>query len=80
MFKMMIADRDGWRCHLCGEPVSKNKTPWARKGPTIDHIIPRSKGGSDDIDNLRLAHRKCNEARGNSDLPDALAQGWGRVR
>ena len=32
--------------------------------PTIDHIIPVSKGGHpSDIDNLQLAHRCCNRQK-----------------
>lgn len=31
---------------------------------TIDHLIPRSKGGTDDESNLVIACRKCNEAKG----------------
>lgn len=32
---------------------------------TIDHIRPKSLGGSDDLDNLALACRRCNERRYN---------------
>lgn len=35
--------------------------------PTIDHIIPRSKGGTDDATNLRWVCFKCNMDRGDSD-------------
>lgn len=45
-------------CHLC----SDEDTP----ATTADHVIPRSKGGSDDVANLRPAHLACNQAR--SDL------------
>lgn len=31
---------------------------------TIEHLVPRSKGGSNRIENLALAHKKCNYARG----------------
>ncbi len=34
---------------------------------TIDHIIPRSKGGTDDLDNLRPMCCICNWERGNDD-------------
>ena len=34
---------------------------------TIDHILPKSKGGSDHIDNLRPMCSDCNEKRGNDD-------------
>ena len=32
---------------------------------TIDHIIPRSRGGSDAPDNLQLLRAACNSTKGN---------------
>lgn len=32
---------------------------------TRDHIIPRSRGGNNDVENLRMACSPCNSARGN---------------
>jgi 5-methylcytosine-specific restriction endonuclease McrA len=32
---------------------------------TIDHILPRSKGGDNSLENLLPACRKCNYSRGN---------------
>ena len=32
---------------------------------TFDHVQPVSHGGTWDEENLRLAHRDCNERRGN---------------
>lgn len=37
-----------------------------------EHIIPRSKGGSDRIDNLALACHSCNQKRGNKPLEQFL--------
>jgi hypothetical protein len=34
--------------------------------PTLDHVVPRKEGGSDDPDNLQAAHRRCNSAKGAS--------------
>ncbi|MEL6825434.1 MAG: HNH endonuclease signature motif containing protein [Pseudomonadota bacterium] len=59
------------RCALCGEPMYRNRFEathakvWAKYRATIDHIIPRSKGGGDEIENLQLAHARCNKIKGN---------------
>jgi 5-methylcytosine-specific restriction endonuclease McrA len=50
--------RDGYRCWLCGLPVTRRRA-------SRDHVIPRSKGGKNRASNLRLAHRRCNQRRGN---------------
>lgn len=38
---------------------------WAKQRATIDHIIPRSKGGTDAPENLQLVHAICNKIKGN---------------
>lgn len=50
------AKTDG-RCWYCGEETV---------GPsrTIDHVVPRSSGGGENIQNLVAACRKCNGAKG----------------
>lgn len=60
--------RDNGICYLCGEKcdwnswnISKNGYKYPGKEyPTIDHVIPISRGGLDAWDNVRLAHWKCN--------------------
>lgn len=51
------------RCVLCG--IKSDKRPL-----DIDHIIPRSKGGTDDISNLQVLCAKCNRSKGNRDNTD----------
>jgi hypothetical protein len=56
--------RDSFRCVWC---QSRNRL-------TLDHIIPWSAGGSDDIENLRTLCWSCNESRSNFKIPaDELA-------
>ena len=47
-------------CQLCFKPVT------SQKEFSIDHIIPLSKGGSNLKENIQLAHKACNERKGNS--------------
>ena len=52
-----IAERDKWRCHLCNGKVTQED--WS-----IDHLLPISAGGRHRLDNVALAHFKCNTLRG----------------
>ena len=61
-----LVDRDGNRCGICRRAVDLTLRSGARGsdlGPSIDHVVPRSQGGSDDLANLRLAHWGCNRRR-----------------
>ncbi len=40
----------------------------------IDHIQPKSKGGSHRVSNLTIACHQCNQAKGNSDVRDFLTK------
>ena len=51
-------------CEICKEPInSKNNN--SNRVFSIDHIIPQTKGGNGNLENLRVAHRKCNSDRRN---------------
>lgn len=59
-----LAQRDGTDCRICGEVVDMGlKRPESLFGPSVDHVIPRAHGGSDDPENLQLAHYWCNAAK-----------------
>ena len=64
-----LAERDGWVCWLCDSPIDPAANPGTPGAATVDHVVPKSRGGRTEPENLRLAHRRCNGARGNS-LPE----------
>ena len=57
-----IAERDGWECQLCGDPVSPDAAWPDPMCKSIDHIQPISLGGAHDPSNAQLAHLRCNSA------------------
>lgn len=59
--KNLVA-RDKGICQYCG-----------KTGNTIDHVIPRSRGGLHRWENVVLACTKCNATKGDQFLPDL---GW----
>lgn len=70
-----LADRDGVRCGICRRriDIEARSGPENRHGPSVDHIVPVSLGGSDDLENLRLTCWICNVARGNRGGGEQLA-------
>ena len=59
-----LAERDGRRCHICGCKVDMRRSGMHDRGPTVDHLVPISDGGKDELANVALAHRGCNVRRG----------------
>lgn len=49
-----VKSRDGAKCQACNTESDLQ----------IDHIIPVALGGSDDIDNLQVLCRPCNQKKG----------------
>lgn len=47
-------------CALCGCAITRERDL------TLDHIVPRSRGGSNYLHNMQPAHKKCNELKGNT--------------
>ena len=53
--RQAIFDRNNWRCVECG----------SEENLQVDHIIPFSKGGTTDLDNLQTLCRTCNRKKSN---------------
>lgn len=63
---LTLAERDKWICHICRQPVRKDRLGTKSRGaPTRDHVQAKSRGGKDTEDNLKLAHRGRNEQKGS---------------
>lgn len=54
----LFSNQNG-RCFLCGKRMSLDKF-------TIDHLVPKSRGGTNGLHNLVGAHKRCNGMKGSS--------------
>lgn len=57
-----VLRRDNFHCAYCGKSAN-----------TVDHVMPKSRGGSDSWENLVACCLKCNNAKGDRTLAEI---GW----
>ena len=64
--------RGGWdrwcvpECYLCGQRLDcGERLDYLHDDINIDHITPKSKGGTNEFYNLALTHKSCNTAKGD---------------
>jgi hypothetical protein len=63
VLRLKILNRDEFTCHYCG---SKNPLM------AVDHVIPVTKGGTDEESNLVAACQTCNSKKNNKPLKEFL--------
>ena len=68
-----IAERDGWNCFYCGQPLTELTAE-------LDHAVPMSRGGKTEADNLRLACSSCNLKKGTQTVEEFLQSEYGRAQ
>ena len=56
--------RDGNSCQYCGRNVRADDI-------TVDHVIPKSKGGKNTWENCVIACRRCNSRKGSKGLKES---------
>lgn len=61
-----ILKRDGFRCRYCGKSGTASQLQ-------VDHVTPRSKGGTNDPSNLIAACVECNAGKSNVPLETIAA-------
>ena len=66
----LLFNRDNGICKICGSVCDwsdiEKRDGFAIVGnryPSIDHIIPLSKGGTHTWDNVQLVHKQCNSIK-----------------
>lgn len=65
-----ILQRDGFTCRYCGRQAPETELE-------VDHVHPRSKGGTDDQKNLVTTCRDCNRGKGDRIVPlPQKEDGW----
>lgn len=62
-----VLKRDGSRCLLCGVSAKESVLH-------VDHVVPRSRGGSNAIENLQTLCWQCNNGKSNRDEGDFRAR------
>ena len=62
--KDLMANKSNDRCCHCGAKISFNHKKNTKKA-TIEHFVPLSKGGTNDIKNLIALCEDCNKKKGN---------------
>jgi hypothetical protein len=60
-----VLARDHWTCCSCGRSTREDGVLLE-----VDHILPRSRGGTDELSNLQTLCKKCNIGKSNRDDTD----------
>jgi len=58
-----VHERDGWTCQLCQHPIDRTIAWPDSMSPSIDHIVPLSRGGLHALANVQSAHLGCNSSK-----------------
>lgn len=69
--RAIVLERNGYTCQMCGVGAG-DPDPYHPGRPirlTLGHIVDKSKGGSDEPDNLRAVCSNCNEGLQNAAPP-----------
>jgi CRISPR/Cas system Type II protein with McrA/HNH and RuvC-like nuclease domain len=65
-FRYRLWVRQNYRCPICKRQIRRRYLYTDKLN--LDHIVPKSRGGTRDPENLALVHIECNQIKG-SDCP-----------
>jgi len=77
-----LSKRDKGLCYLCKSKTNLNDYTYDSNGyfiagdyyPSVDHVLPVSKGGTHTWDNIKLAHRICNSLKSDNSISNKHKQ------
>lgn len=80
-----LIQRDNKVCHICGDKCNDKDYTRTKEGyfivgdryPSLDHLIPISKGGTHTWDNVKLAHHYCNTIKRDKEVYE---EGTGQLK
>ena len=67
-----VFERDGYRCQLCRKPTKRAAKVPDPRAPTVDHIVPVSRGGPHVYSNVQCACFGCNWRKADGAADDQL--------
>lgn len=62
-FKRKVFEKMNGRCYYCGNQITIDNM-------TVDHVVPKSKGGSLSIHNCSPSCKRCNELKANGTIKE----------
>lgn len=69
-----LIKQQGMYCYLCGAELCNTKSIMSREESkrivTVEHKVPLTRGGTNNIDNLALACASCNMIKGNKTVEE----------
>lgn len=61
--RSLILYRDGAYCYICNKNLTETEI-------SLDHLVPRSSGGSACLSNLKVCCKVCNQIKSNKPYSD----------
>jgi CRISPR/Cas system Type II protein with McrA/HNH and RuvC-like nuclease domain len=65
-----LSESQNWKCCWCGCHTTDSRGK--KNSTTVEHIVPRSSGGTDEWENLAMACSACNSRRGSQSVQDFM--------
>lgn len=62
-FRQTLLEARGFYCEYCGKDLNPINS-------TLDHVVPKTKGGSNCLSNIKICCKSCNSAKHNRSIEE----------